>query len=118
MPKIAQAQLPKMKRGTRVTIDPSIVKEAVTDVKESYDFAPHAYTDGKSYKTYNEATSAVTSIRRAVAQELGQEPNMFRQRVWEDGGESDRTKDGKWQFALTRRTSPPKPRQSKENGQG
>jgi len=116
MAKLAHTELPKMQRGTRKELDKATIEEATRDLRESFDFAPHAYTDGNEYPTYSEAVSVANLTKRDAAAKLGINREMIRQRVWEVGGNQDRKAKGKWIFALTQRTSPPKPRAAKENG--
>jgi hypothetical protein len=118
MAKLAHTELPKMARGTRKELDKATVQEAIADLRESFDFAPHAYTDGKEYATYSEAVSVANLTKRDAAAGLGIPRNMVRQRIWEVTGKQDRKQKGKWIFALSQRTSPPKPRAASENGNG
>lgn len=115
--KVAHSEMPQVTRSTRKELDPKVAKELADDVAESFDFLPHAATDGQTYDTASEAQSAASIAIRSVAHARSEPENMFRRRVWDTNGQKDRKKKGKWVFALTRRKEPPKPRKPRQTAE-
>jgi hypothetical protein len=111
MPKIANTALPKITRKNRKSLPAKVIQEAIEDLVGSVDFSPHAYTDGTEYPTYSEAQSVANITIRQIGEDGAMPSNMIRRRVWDANGNKDRAKKGKWMFALSQRSEPPKPRQ-------
>lgn len=121
MAKLTTAELPKTARANAKTLPDAVVKEAVADLTDSVDYRPHAYTDGTEYPTYSEALSAANVTIRLAADQMGKPRDMFRRKVWDTAqkaGKQDRKKKGKWMFATTQRSTPPKSAQPTESQNG
>ena len=84
----------------------------MTDLLGSVDFAPHAFTDGKTYETYAAANAEANLYQREIAASTGENSRMIRRRVWEQNGKK-RDEKGAWVFALSRYAELPAERKRK-----